>query len=787
MGYTPHFISSFEDDSGQFTYYEPFLIPEKAFPTLQDAWCFRGRVIRKQGYKLIGRLQRDLVAQPWVGDIVVPAGPYPTNITYNVFTWLGLNVTEPGAQFVPGTVANPNVINIGGAIGVTLTDQHGNGVLDVAPANPTILAATLNYATGELTITFTAFAVASPVTVTGSYYPGLPVMGLRTRETTAINEEDTIEFDQKYAYIYDYIAKRFKELTPGTTWQGNNAELFWTTNFGISVANGNKLFWATNTHMNGASSDPVRYHDTLTWTPFAPLIDAITTLYNAYVILPFHNRLLFINTWEGTTVAGIAGAVNFPQRIRWSALGDPLAANAYRSDLVGFGGFLGIPTSETIIGAEFIKDTLLIKCERSSWKLVYTNNDVLPFIIQKINTELGSGSRFSLVPFDAGVYAVGNYGVTTDDSVNVERIDLQIPSAIFSINNDKRGANRVSGIRDFYKETVYWNYPDSAQNPEFPNKILMYNYRNSTYATFTDSFTTFGYFQNIVDQTWADLTNFTWDQWLAPWDDPETQSFFPEVVAGTQHGFVEMIMQDSKYLNDSSLYIQNINFTLPIPQFTIPFHNLQTGDIVALTGIIGQPATGVDPSLLNAHTYLVSKVSDNIVTLRYYDAAAVAPNPSFVDIFTAGLASAASVYIGGGTVSKYNNFKISTKVFSPFYEMGAQCRIGYVDFFLTKTDAGQFSCEVFVNENTTQSMTNVGAAQLGNNIVLTCPENLLLVPSQASQKKIWHRLYIGSVAQNFQIVMNLSLAQNANEDIYGQAFELHALSLYLSQNARLIQ
>jgi hypothetical protein len=782
MGYTPHFISSFEDDSGQYTYYEPFLIPEKAFPVLQDAWCFRGKVIKKQGYKLIGRLQRDLTALSGTWNITSPGAGV---VVSNVFTGLGLAATEPHAQILPGTLAAPNIINIGGAIGETLTDQHSNGVLDVAPG-VAITAASLNYSTGEITMTFSGAYGASATTFTGSYYPCLPVMGLRTRETTLVNEEDTIEFDRKYAYYYDYGAHRFRELTPGTTWHGTDSELFWTTNYWKTAA-GNKIFWATNTHMSGATRDPMRFHDTLTWTPFAPLTTATETLYNAYIILPYHDRLLMINTWEGTTVGTITAATNNQQTIRWSMQGNVLDANAFRTDLVGYGGFLNIPTSEVIVGAAFIKDTLLIKCERSSWKLVYTNNEALPFIAQKINTELGSESRFSLVPFDKGVYAVGNYGITTDDSVNVERIDLQIPNTIFDFNNDKQGTSRICGIRDFYHETVYWNYPKSAQNPTFPNNVLLYNYRNETYATLTDSFTTFGYFQNINDQTWADLSGFTCAQWQAAWNAGLTQSFFPEIIAGTQHGFVEMIMQDDQYLNDPSLYISAVDFTLPMPQFTIPNHNLQSGDIVSLKGVIGEPGIGTDPALLNDHTYLISKISDNIITLQYYDVTIHYPFNPFIDIISAGFANPASVYIGGGVVRKYNNFKIATKVFSPFYEAGNQCRIGYIDFFLTKTDTGQFTSDVYVNENDTQSVTNQRFVQNGTNVVRTGPENLALLPSQAAQKKIWHRQFVGAVSQNFQVVMTLSPEQNANIAFYAQAFELHALSFYLSPNARLTQ
>ena len=74
MSYQPYYITSFENDSGLNTYYEPFLIPEKAFPTLEDAWVWRGRVVRRQGYSFLGRLLRDITLNS--PTIPVTASPY---------------------------------------------------------------------------------------------------------------------------------------------------------------------------------------------------------------------------------------------------------------------------------------------------------------------------------------------------------------------------------------------------------------------------------------------------------------------------------------------------------------------------------------------------------------------------------------------------------------------------------------------------------------------------------------------------------------------------------------
>lgn len=797
MSYQPHYISSYEGESGLHTYYEPFIIPEKAFPILEDAYCFRGRVKRREGFELLGRLRRDFL-KAGLGPFNIAAAGAGT-FTFDIFALLGISPTQPLAHIQPGTAADPITIAIGPPINQVLTDATGTGTLTIAPAG-VITAATLNYNTGILTLTFSGAAGASATTIFFAYYPNLPVMGLRRRELRAVNDEQLVAFDQRYAYRFNAATRQFEELpsAAATVWQGTNSDFFWTTNYYRSAA-GDDLFWAVNGNMAGATRDPIRYYDSLTWTGFEPLItDPLGTnlaLFNANILVPYKDRLLAFNTWEGIATGGGGGginnAVNFPRRVRWSQNGTPVVAvdpTAWRQDIVGKGGYLDAPTGEVIVGVEFIKDTLLVKFERSSWKLVYTGNEVLPFVFQKINTELGSESQFSLVPFDRGVYSISNVGVTTDDSVNVERIDIQIPNTVFQFKNLADGVERVYGIRDFYNELVYWTYPNftntgEAQTPAvFPNRILLYNYRNNTYAIFNDSFTCFGYNQPQSNKTWGELTDFTWEDWNTAWNAGVMQGLFPDVVAGNQHGFVETLAK--KTLNDPSLFIDSINFVTD--QFTIPNHNLKDDDIVKITGVIGGGT--VDPSLLNGKTYKVSYVDANTITLQVF----YPLNSTFyllTDYALGPLVDVGSIYLGNGVVRKFNNINIATKIFAPFYEQGSQCRLGYIDYLLEKTDTGQISSNIYIDEQPYTSISDSisNPALNGSNVVLTSPENAALIPYQLNQEKIWHRQFIQSVAQNFQIVLTMTDVQNANEDIVGEDIVLHAMTFYLSPNARLTQ
>ena len=762
MSYQPSYIASFEQDSGLNTYLEPFLIPEKAFPNLQDCFCFRGRVRRKPGLTLLGRLRRLFSKLP-IANID------STTTSINLFTQLAIT-GEPNAQIEPKTI----VITIAAPISQTLTDVNGNGTLTIAPAG-VITSATIDYNTGVLTLVFSGVVGASAATIGIAYFPGLPVMGLRTEELPAINDEKTIAFDTKYAYDYDNTSKKFIELaavTP-TTWRGSNSDLFWTTNYGNDAKG--ELFWVTNSN-TGGTPDHLRYYNTNDWVSFEPQIHAGDFLEQAQIILPYKDRLLFINTWEG---ANIAAAVNFPQRVRFSWNGDPLNVDAFRDDIIGKGGFIDAPTNEVIVSAEFIKDTLLIKFERSSWKLVYTGNEVLPFVFQKINTELGSESKFSTIPFDRGVLTVGNYGITIDDSVNVERIDVQIPNVVFDFSNDNDGVVRVYGIRDYTNEMVYWAFPEANSTITYPNRVLAYNYRNNTFAFFNDSFTCYGYFQLKTSATWATLPYAHWSDWLSPWSSGILQGNYPCVATGNQHGYVFYI--DNTVTNDLSLYIKSIDFTLPVPEFTIPDHNLVSGDVIVIDTIVGGGT--IDPVVLNGNRFLVNRISKDVITVQGYSGG------TFQDIVVLGWCDAGSLYFGAGQIMKINGLNISTKVFAPFYQQGTQCRLGYIDYLLNRTVNGQIIANVYVNEDTSTSITDstLNPSLMGSSIVNTKPENPILIPQQLSQNKIWHRQFVQAVTQNFQVVLSMSQDQLAQPLISDSDFVLHAMAFYLSPNARMTQ
>jgi len=759
MSFQPISLFGFHSESGLETDVKPLLLPETAFSNLENAYVYRGRVKKREGLKLLGRLRRILTNQP-----VLPNPPGTIDLTvspqnFNVFTLLGLLVTEPNASIERGSLD----IVIGGQ---TLTDVSGNGVLTIAPAG-NITAASINYSSGVLTLTFTAPAAGLVTTITMNYFPGLPVMGIWQREIAPINDEQTVFWDTKYAYIN--TGTGFTEFIPGTTWSGTDSDFFSVANY-RGILPSDRLFFATNFVVN--ASNPIRYTDqtTVAWTNFAPLISATDTLYQARIMVPYYGRLVMLNVYEGTTGGGYAGALNIANRARFSAVGNPVAVDAFRSDIFGKGGFIDAPVNEDIISASFFKNTLIVQFERSIWQLRYVGEYGLPFLWERISSDFGCESTFSSIIFDQGVASVGDRAITSATSNNVARIDEKIPDQVFDFLNRDNGVKRVWGVRDFQRELAFWCYPDANDlepTQYFPNKSLLYNYRNGTYAIFRNNVTAFGLFQLINGVTW-DSTDIFWDDMNITWDDVDDQTRFPAVVSGNQEGYVHLYGYTS--LDDPSLFIQNIDLTVTPVKLTIPNHNLQTEEIIYLQGILVN-LPGVS-SALNNQIYQVKFVDVNNVTITKWD------GTNYVNVAPP---AGETVYTGNGEVRLFPKMDFSTKDFNPYQTEGRQIRISYIDF-QTDVQPASAGSAISVNLIVNASPTVFGNLLVGNKEV----ENSLTPPFYIpGSYYAWHRFFAQTFGQYVRIEVTFDDDLMNQITTHQDTFELNAITLYVRPGGKL--
>ena len=744
-----------------------FLIDNDSFPLLENSYLFRGRIERRSCFTPVGtdgRLKWSL-----------------GNTGASPFAAVLLDGT--GGFVIPTGISSFRIGN------VILTDPGGASPVVLLSTDPTY-SGTLNRSTGALSITHPVIA-PTPVI----YVPGLPVMGLRTREVMALNDELLLAFDTRYSYMFDVGTNDFVDATffktTGThfIWTGTDSDLFWSSNY-------RSVLWATNNiagyHVAEEASpvaerDGIRWYDGpgagLGWVNFNPQLTSTPTyLTGGLIIIPYKDRLVVLNTLEGPN---LAGTLRFPQRARWSQNGTPFYSifptnqsaqiDSWRSDVVGKGGFIDAPTAESIVSAEFIKDTLIVYFERSTWQLVYTNNETLPFIWQKINTELGTESTFSIIPFDRGVFGIGNYGIISCDSVNVIRIDQKIPDEVFQIQNINDGVKRVSGIRDYNAQLVYWSYPiridedgDSVTyDLTFPNQVLVFNYLDGSWSEFDDCFTCFGYWQKFSDVTWAQLP-VSWQSKTSAWNSAVLQGRYPDVIAGNQRGFVVVFSQlQLNGQNCPSIPISDI--TTATRTITAPNHNFTNNQYVMFTGITGVSSTS---TVVGAPNNIIYKISSATASTFVVD-----PVDPLLDIWS-------GTYTGGGLIIHIPNIAIRTKEFNPHFEEGKSMRLNYIEMYMDRTTRGQITAEFFTDDNTSNPIETV--------TISTAPEPMPTyhTPSPDTnfglqQNKIWHRVYTNSFGSFVQNLFTLSDSQMRNLSIATSDITIHGLIYYISPASRI--
>lgn len=698
-----------------------------------------------------GRLVQDMIAGA-LGN--TGASPFVVNAI------TALPLMDLGIQ--PRTVT----ITIAAPIGpLVYTDLLANGLLAAAGG----WTGTIDYSSGEITLSHPAGA-ASAVTIDCTYYTGRPVMGLRTIETTTLNRENLIAFDTRKANIWNNGGRRFDDISYTTAgavmqWNGSDSDFVWTCNYYTDGTN--KLFWATNNIQNtapaGVITNGIQIYNGTGWALQTPQLNTAANrfLNGCLMLVPYRDRMVALNTLESAAAVG-AVAVRYPNRARWSQNGVPYTnvlagavANAWQDDVPGLGGYVDAPTGEQIVSCGFFKDVLVVFFERSTWQLLYTGNEVLPFVWQKINVSFGAEGTFSAVEFDKGIFAVGDKAIIVSDSVNVDRIDQKVPLAVFAIHNQTEGPKRVYGIRDYYYQFVYWIFPNidvknDQQGTAFPNRVLSLNYLDGNYSVDKDRYTCFGYYQDVRDRTWAS-TPYPWETVSGTWSSYRGQADFPFIVAGNQVGFV--VVTEQKMDNDPMLFILTTIAGLGITQapqavVSVPNHNLDVGDYIIFSGVEGMTE-------INGR---VAKIVNRISDLQFV-----------VDIDT----TAFGVYTRGGYVNYINGIEIVTKRFNPFISNGKSVRSNYLDVFVERTSNGEFQVSFFIDET------------YGSPIYTTTIETTKNYGPSISTSKVWQRIYLDIKGQFVQIKFDLNDAQMRDASIRNSNIVIHALNLWMAESGRL--
>ncbi len=772
-------------NTGLQTDLKPWLIANDAYQKLDNAYVFRGRVRKRFGGRYSGT--------GWTDDLTEP-----------LFSRLRVNIgTTDGAGDFPAT-AVPTAV---GAIGQQFS--IGDQIFTVYQANGAMFevngtgTGTFNTATGS--VTFTGADANTDI----FWYPALPVMGITQYETLLMNENQSFAFDTKFAY--KYVGSWVRD--GDAIWHGDDTDFFWTTNW-QGLTDEQFVMFVTNFQASvptpaPLTDDPIWYYDGTNWLNYVNQVTLAAGTFNytiirgdgsylltSRILLPFKDRLIALNTIEYNADTG--NNEKYVNRCRFTINGSPFATTtvtvgadianasyawleprqtwsvtvgAATATVVGKGaGFIDAPTDEEIISAEYIKDRLIVYFEKSTWELVYTGNQVQPFVFQKINTELGADATFSTVPFDQSVLAIGNVGVHSCSGTNVLRIDEKIPDEIFEIKKDENGVERVAGIRDYYAELVYWTLP-TATAVKYPNKVLCYNYRDSAWALFDDCITTWGYFEQQPGVTWAS-TSLTWAEFNDTWGSGPLQANFRQVIAGNQQGYIFIV--DSKVTRNAAVMsITNMTQSGNSIQLVIVDHGLLSGEFISVEKLSGVTIThdGDDQTIFK----VFDVIDDDTILIGDDDHQLVLTG----------------TYAGGAVSARVSNLNILSKRWNPYIDQGRNFYLARIDFAVDKTTDGEVTVDYYPS-GSNLSMLEQGnggtfgtGTLMGTGVLETSP--YALYPFEQQQELLWHPVYFQTDGQTVQIRIFMNDDQMIEPLIAWSDFVLEGLVLHTQATSARLQ
>lgn len=522
------------------------------------------------------------------------------------------------------------------------------------------------------------------------------------------------------------------------------------------------------------------------WVNFAPPLTASTVsivglpvdtyyLVGALAIVPYKDRLLFFSPYVQSATGN---AIQLQDTVIWSWNGTPFYnslvpnnqtynASAYYVDQTGFGGYLSAGISQPIQTVSNNEDVLLVGFGGNGRKtrFAYTGNDLQPFLFYNINSELPSTSTFSSVTLDKGAIDIGSFGICMTDQQSAQRIDLDIPNAVFQIQKNNNGAQRVNAIRDYINEWIYFCYPvdnsgTATSNWVFPTQTFFFNYRDNTWAILYENFTCHGHYRANDVLTWATLPYKTWGEWSDPWDTGTETEYEIQVIAGNPQGFVLV-----KGIGTGEAFSGNISAIADngsgLTQITSYNHclqsrnpNTQTTDFIYIDGCLGITS-------LNGNAYAVIRIVDAnnfVINTRF-------PGGS---------------YIGGGQFSRLSQPLVQTKQFPIYWNQGRQVRLGVQRYLLDRTTGGEVTLNIYLGQDSNDPWNNPTDAGIPNGLIysqvlFTSPEpnNLQMLVPQGSQ--LWHRVNTSLIGDSFQIGITLNDTQMQDIDIATDEIIIHGM------------
>lgn len=459
------------------------------------------------------------------------------------------------------------------------------------------------------------------------------------------NNEDYISGT---TYLTKSGTKRFVFTSRGMNTNGGAGAVY----FYESVVGGVKLF--TNAVDNPDFQQPAA---------------SIGNLLRATMVAWFGERLnLFV---PETTVA------IYNQGILYSGIRDA-SGNGDKFNVPG-SGMIQCDTYELMKGALINGDIMIMNFQRSNWALEKTRDAFNPYFVRKIPSVLGTDAGFSAVSWAYEVKSAGKTGMVTTDGRRSLRFDDKIPY-LTQDEIDQSEFELTYGGFDRVNEQFLFAYRDTTSNlaSATQDKVLIYNYKENTWAINDQRFSVFGQTDLGQSLTWDDIDeteNPSWarmDETEEVWNKIGITASTQKTLAGDDIGFVYQINQDyDDYFVEITAITQASSAVVTVDPCA-----LQVGDRVIFANVGG-----------------MTEIEGMIGNVTAIGTTAGATTSITVDIDSTNF----TAYTTGGTVSKLIAFEAEMSPFNPYRQQGRMVYVSHIEFLLN-THGGNCYVDLYEDE-----------------------------------------------------------------------------------------
>lgn len=233
----------------------------------------------------------------------------------------------------------------------------------------------------------------------------------------------------------------------------------------------------------------------------------------------------------------------YPQRARWSVFGQP---ENWTNDING-NGQAGYQDLADDVGftlwATAFNNYLCIYKERSIYLMQYVGPPTI-FSFQRVINGVGLLAQRAVADLGDEHAFLGNDNFYTFNGISIEPIATQKIKSFFFSDLDPAYRNRVQAFVVEEDDEVWWVYSSgattyadgTAKTAGDPDKAVVWNYVNNTWAIRDNPGTTWFYYHQISQATWQTVPNLSWAATSGLWNDKRFLSNFPLNIGGMKDG-----------------------------------------------------------------------------------------------------------------------------------------------------------------------------------------------------------------------------------------------------------